>query len=252
MDRYLGTRDRFDQSLREKDIVEAVRHSVVCACRGGYGSLQLLPVLENAKVRRPPPLLGLSDITSLHSYWMKCDAFSCYGVLPEHLESSRSGETVVSFFNGDPYTRTGHEDAMVRVLRAGGAEGLCYGGCLTVLASLCGTPWQPNLEGAIFFLEDVDEKPWQWDNALTQLYFSGALRGVRALVGGSAPFQEATSYGGPSVDEILVTWSERLGVPCLSRLPFGHLDDPIAIPNGWHCRLSSSRQGRWKIEFNVF
>jgi len=223
---------------------------VVCACRGGFGSLQLLPALSKVKMRPFPLLLGMSDITSLHAFWRFRGACSCYGVLPECLKNSRAGETVQSFFNREPYGRTGHCDAMGRVLRVGKADGICFGGCLTVLASLCGTPWQPDLRGTILFIEDVEEKPWQWDNALTQMHLSGALRGVRALVGGSGPFQEVASYGGPMVDEILKAWAEKLGVPCLSRLPFGHLDDPFAVPNGWRGVLDAADDGQWKLEFS--
>jgi muramoyltetrapeptide carboxypeptidase len=118
------------------------------------------------------------------------------------------------------------------------------------MQSLCGTSFIPNFEGSILFIEDVDEKPWQWDNALTQLYLSGALSGVRGLVGGSSSYRETEDYGGPTIDEVLLSWAKRLQVPCISRLPFGHLEDAMVVPNQWQVRLEAKTSGRWLLEWN--
>jgi muramoyltetrapeptide carboxypeptidase len=250
MKRYMGTRARLSMEERVEDLLRAVDHDIVWACRGGFGCLMLLPFLAKKKISNNPILIGFSDITSLHAFWRLKRWRSCYGRIPMETGDSRSSESLGKIFKGEKLYCDWKNYAMVRVLRAGRAKGEAFAGCLTVMQSLCGTSFIPNFEGSILFIEDVDEKPWQWDNALTQLYLSGALSGVRGLVGGSSSYRETEDYGGPTIDEVLLSWAKRLQVPCISRLPFGHLEDAMVVPNQWQVRLEAKTSGRWLLEWN--
>jgi muramoyltetrapeptide carboxypeptidase len=72
----------------------------------------------------------------------------------------------------------------LRVLRAGSAEGVMRGGCISILAEALGTPYAPETAGSVLFLEDVGTKPYKWDRLLLHLRYSGRLKGVRGLVFG--------------------------------------------------------------------
>jgi muramoyltetrapeptide carboxypeptidase len=69
-------------------------------------------------------------------------------------------------------------------LKHGTAHGILYGGCLTILVSLLGTPWEPHTEGKLLFIEDVGAKPYQVDRMLWQLRKAGKLEGVRGIIFG--------------------------------------------------------------------
>ncbi len=72
----------------------------------------------------------------------------------------------------------------LRTLQKGSARGVLYGGCLSILVSLLGTPWEPQTEGKLLFLEDVGAKPYQVDRMIWQLRHAGKLKGVRGIVFG--------------------------------------------------------------------
>lgn len=117
-------------------------------------------------------------------------------------------------------------------LRCGWAHAPTFAACLRVLASLIGTAAMPDLAGTILCLEDTDERPYQMDRDLQQLHQAGALRGVLGLVFGVFPARVAPGYAGPSSQDIAATWAERLGLPTIAGLPFGHDPDPLTLPCG--------------------
>jgi muramoyltetrapeptide carboxypeptidase len=83
---------------------------------------------------------------------------------------------------GKPYS-VGSAEGM-RALKPGNADGVLYGGCLSILVSLLGTRFEPRTEGKLLFLEDTGAKPYQVDRMLWQLQHAGKLKGVRGIVFG--------------------------------------------------------------------
>jgi muramoyltetrapeptide carboxypeptidase len=247
MDRNLGAGSWLPYEDRRKDIARALEHDLVWAVIGGYGSMHLVGDLMRAKPRRRPKLIGYSDITVLHACWrVRGWGESCYIAVPPR-EGGRGTDTLLTLLRGEGYRRSGTVDAGVRVLRAGKARGRCLGACVSVLAGLSGTPAMPDLRGWILAIEDVDERPFQLDFALMQLQLAGALDGVVALVGGSFTHKDRSDYEGPSIDEVLAEWAHRLRVPAISRLPFGHIDDGLAIPCGRRVELACDARGGWSF-----
>lgn len=233
---------------READILKALESEVVWASRGGYGCIHLVDCLLRANVPGKPKLIGYSDITVLHALWRKRGwGEGYYGTLPKG--PGRQHHSFVTLYRGDGLDRSPATDAAVRVLHPGQAEGWAFGACLSVLAGLAGTPAMPSLEGAVLFLEDLEERPFQIDGSLTQLHLSGALRGIRGLVGGTFHHQEKSDYQGPMPDELLTQWGQRLGIPVLSRLPFGHLLDHLIIPQGRRTSLTAGTP--WSLRFHA-
>jgi len=195
-------------------------------------------------------LIGYSDVTILHACWhVRGWGETYYGHVPRELDVGRGAESLLPLFRGKGLRRSHQTDAAPIVLRAGQAEGPCFAACLVVLAGLVGTPAMPNLRGHILAVEDVDEKPYQVDFAFSQLDASGALDGIVGLIGGSFTHQAALDYGGPSVDDVLRSWADRLGVPAIARLPFGHLPDRLVLCNGRPVRLEAAPTGEWSLIF---
>ncbi|MGA2674937.1 MAG: LD-carboxypeptidase [Terracidiphilus sp.] len=159
----------------------------VFSTRGGYGSNYLLDGLDlDLIAESPKPLIGYSDLTALqlwlldqiqlpafHGPMLSADFAREDGV---HLPSLRAA------FSGHTYS-LGAEEGL-RALHPGRARGTLYGGCLSILVSLLGTPYEPQTEGKLLFLEDVNAKPYQVDRMLWQLRQAGKMEGVRGIVFG--------------------------------------------------------------------
>jgi len=246
MDRHIGPGAWLPLAERREDLRQALHHEVVWASAGGYGSVHLIEDMLLAPAPRQPWLIGYSDITVMHACWrQRAWGEGVYSALPD--VKGRAGETMLALLRGEGYRRDGQMDCGVRVLREGSCSGSCFTACISVLSGLCGTPAQVDLHGAILAIEDVDERPFQLDYALMQLHLSGALAGVVGLVGGSFTHKDRSDYEGPTIDEVLAQWAHRLGVPGISRLPFGHIDDGLAMPNGRMATLACLPDGAWSF-----
>jgi muramoyltetrapeptide carboxypeptidase len=134
----------------------------------------------------------------------------------------------------------GAELAGTATVRPGRAEGPLLGGTLSLLAHLCGTPWQPRLAGAILFLEDVSEKPYQLDRYLTQLRLAGALDGLAGVALGQ--FTDGAEPG-QSAAETMRSLVSGLGVPAIEGLPAGHEPLNLAFPLGPRATLVAPGPG---------
>jgi len=123
------------------------------------------------------------------------------------------------------------------VIHPGVAKGTLVGGCLSILVTLLGTPWEPQLEGAILFLEDLDEEPYRLDRYLTQLRLSGKLDGVAGvaighLINCEPRPDKPTFIRSFSSAKVLQDRLGDLGVPVLAGLGFGHGRYKATLPQG--------------------
>ncbi len=103
----------------------------------------------------------------------------------------------------------------------------------------------------LLFIEDIDERAHHIDFALNQLWLSGALDGVRALVGGTFPAPQSPDYQGPDTRDVLRSWGRKLDIPVLARLPFGHQADALFLPVGRQTDLSAREDGTWTVRFRA-
>ena len=236
---YLAAPDE----VRAHRLLEAFQdpeiHAIL-ALRGGYGTARLLPLLEAAVIRRHPKILaGFSDLTALFlGLWKTTGLVTFYS--PVATELARADEKTWQHFlatlQGDAWhLEPWPEVHPGQVLVPGEAEGRLLGGTLAVLVSLVGTPYLPDLRGAILFLEDVNEAPYRVDRMLTQLLQAGVLEGVKGIALGV--FHEC---GEP--EELMATLRDRLaplGVPVCYGLPFGHIPRKGTLPLGIRVRLTT-------------
>ena len=225
----------------------------IFASRGGWGSARVLPYLNWDTISANPKLLiGFSDITALHM------AIAARGGFPTihapnagnnwaspSLETFRrlAFDAALPFYQSFP--AGGMPSAMgaerVEVLRPGRASGRLLGGNLTVLSTLMGTPFLPSFDGAILFLEDVDEPIYSVDRMLTQLALGGVLRRVAGVVfGRCARCGSPSAGGGFTLSDVLGRHLRPLGVPVFSGAMIGHIANQVSLPVGVQAEIDTA------------
>jgi muramoyltetrapeptide carboxypeptidase len=198
----------------------------IVATRGGYGSNYLLGSLDLDRIaKNPKPFFAYSDLTAVqlhlldriglpafHGPMLSADFARPDGV---HLPSLQAALT------GQPYSVAATEG--LRPLHPGHARGTLYGGCLSILVALLGTPFAPQTEGKLLFLEDVGAKPYQVDRMLWQLRQAGKFEGVTGIVFGE--MLGCVSPGAPAglLEEVILRFFEDFSGPIGLGLRSGHV-----------------------------
>ncbi len=214
---------------------------VLCT-RGGWGSAELLPLLDTALVRSNPKVFaGYSDHTSLHSwFWNECGMPTFYAPMVAADWSKQNGvdeRTWRASVEGEGNWSVGEADGL-RVLRAGNAEGRLLGGCLSILEAGLGTPWALRIdEPCVLFLEDIGVKPYQWDRMLQHLKFAGVMKNVRGVV-----FGDMSACGDVELAEAACLHAlEDFEGPVSMGLKCGHVDTRNrSLPLGAWVKMSGA------------
>jgi muramoyltetrapeptide carboxypeptidase len=206
--------------------------------RGGYGSSRVIEHLDSREARENPKIhLGGSDLTALFAWIQRHAGFGTfYGpmVAVEMAAQEGGGLDWEGMLRGDPPAP--HAILPGDVLTPGRAEGVLIGGCLSLLASLCGTPEAIRGDDAILFWEDTGEDSYRLDRMLTQLERSGTFDGLRGMVIGSVvPRRDGES--GESVRAYLEERFSEAPFPVAMGLASGHLARPRTLPLGARARL---------------
>jgi muramoyltetrapeptide carboxypeptidase len=225
----------------------------VLAVRGGYGLHRLLDRLDPQRIARAGKwIVGFSDVTALHAAARRVGLGSAHApVLTQLGELGPEAEQAFVEVLAGPRASIAYApptplalDALRGPDVAGGtlerawaetrgrAHGVTFGGCLSVLAPLVGTPHLPDLDGTILLLEDVGETPYRLDRLLTQLLASGALRGVRGFAIGELVGCTPRTDDEPSAEAVVLERLAPLGRPIVFGLPFGHGSHNRAIALG--------------------
>jgi muramoyltetrapeptide carboxypeptidase len=219
-----------DDDARLADIRRALEDpeaGALIAARGGYGATRLLPRLTPEEVRRADKwLVGFSDVTALHALWARAGLCSIHGPM------------VCSLWEGSTSVRDAWFDLLeglpprpltgLSPLVKGSAEGRLFGGNLTVLAALWGTPYAPPMDDVVLVLEDVTERPYRIDRMLTTLLQGGFFAGVRAIVLGQFTRCDP-GPDGTTVEHVLYERLSPLGVPIVADAPVGHVEENMPL-----------------------
>lgn len=215
---------------------------LVLALRGGYGASRLLPAIDFPMLAASGKLfVGHSDFTAIQMGLlaqaggpsfagpMICSDFSC---------EQPSDYTLQNFWQC--VTSTTHA---IRFQAGGSPEtdvsGTLWGGNLTMLAHLVGTPWMPRIEGGILFIEDVNEHPYRVERMLLQLFHAGLLHQKAILFGDFSSYRLTDYDNGYDFEAMLNYLRGVLKIPLLTGLPFGHTRDKVTLPIGCEARLQS-------------
>ncbi len=230
---------------------------IFLAVRGGYGAMRLLPHIDwsrlAARMREVGSLLvGYSDVSALQLALMAKGnmgsfagpmAYSDLGKLqPSHY-------TVNSFADAISHGRlninvpTAFSDREV--------EGIFWGGNLSVLSALVGTPYMPNVKGGILFIEEVGEQPYRIERMLETLYLARILQKQKAIVFGNFNMQgvDPDSYDASyDLKTVIATVARLTRLPVFTQFPFGHVNDKVTMPLGYPARIVPDGRG-YRVEF---
>jgi len=238
---FAGSVQRRARELEEMFTRDDVR-AIVCA-RGGYGANYLLKELDLEKIKAHPKIfVGYSDVTTLLTYFFDTGGFASFhgpmvakdwfhenGVDLFSWQAAVSGTTPWSVPLGSG----------VSALVEGEAEGVLYGGCLSILVASLGTLYEIKTAGTILFLEDLAAKPFQIDRMLMQLKLAGLFDGVRGIIFGEMLDCVQTANQGYTLQDVVTRIVGDLGVPVAFGVKSGHVTaGNITLPFGVQAKLS--------------
>ena len=214
----------------------------VVLARGGYGLLRLLTYLDPRLLQADPkPIVGFSDGTALLAWAARAGVASVHGPVVTQLarlpDEDRAG--LFGLLEGPgPGLLFSELEAPV----PGRVQGPLLGGNLEVFSRLLGTPFLPDLDGAVLFLEDLGERPYRVDRLLTHLDLAGVFGAVAAVVVGDfSGCKERPDSGldSPPVEEVLLERLGRLAIPVAFGGKLGHGQRNVAVPYGTQVELDT-------------
>ena len=228
--------------------------SALIAARGGYGSVQLLPLLDRAVIgRHTKAFIGYSDNTSILSWLtLQCGLVSFHGPMIEgRLARGEDGYDRDTFIRCLCRAEAPGEitHPSLEVLASGEASGMLLGGTLTQLTASLGTPYAFDPPpGFVLFVDEVGERPFRIDRMLTQLRLSGILARASAVVFGELPRCDEPQ-GQPTARAMLADVMDGFRGPVLVGLPSGHTSGAtLTLPFGVQATVSAGPHPRLIVE----
>lgn len=242
---------------------------VALISRGGYGLTRLLPDLPYEALARSiekgTQFVGLSDFTAFQlALLSKTGACTWAGpALGEDFGTAETPDDIMEACfddmvcgqgegsgwrlpKGDEAALQGGSPAAVAELAVRNA--CLWGGNLTVMCSMVGTPWLPSVKGGVLFLEDVNEHPYRIERQLTQLLHTGIIDRQKAvLLGAFNRFQASPHDRGFKLQTVVDWLRSKTTTPILTGLPFGHVPTKVLLPVGRKIELMV--QGRDALMF---
>jgi muramoyltetrapeptide carboxypeptidase len=224
---------------RATDLQNAINddgiRAIWCA-RGGYGTIRILDKIDFEPLKKNPKwIIGFSDITALHVALFRHGLVSLHAPMP--ITFNRTSDTSVAFglllsYLMGNYTPLTWEKSANDV--AGIAQGRIFGGNLSVLYSLRGTPFDTDTKQTLFFVEDIDEYLYHIDRMVNNFHHGGRFRKVAGLISGQfTKMNDNTVPFGHTPNDILARYAEKNKVPVQSyNSPFGHLDYNLPLLHG--------------------
>lgn len=212
--------------------------AVVCA-RGGYGTAQLLPLLDRDVVSHPKLVVGYSDVSPLLGWLVEqCGVVAVHGpMVATDFAKGVTDRTAARFAALLAAAGASWREPVPDVVVQGIATGRLVGGCLSSLVALLGTPYAVETDGAVLFLEDVAERPYRIDRMLTHLRLAGKLEAVTAVVLGS--FADCNGSGDDVVADVFREFFRDAPYPVVAGFPAGHLSENLPLTLGLPVRVDA-------------
>ncbi|MBO1003935.1 S66 peptidase family protein [Pseudogracilibacillus auburnensis] len=221
--------------------------AIFCA-RGGYGTPQLLDLLDYEMIAENPKLfIGYSDITALHiAFQQKCNLATIHGPMPASDLITADEFTIKSLFqviqNDEPYQIKNPPNEEISCLVPGVAKGILTGGNLSLVTGLLGTPYEIDTKGKILFLEEIGEQPYKVDRMLTQLDLAGKLKDAAGFVLGTWTKCEAERKESFNVQEVIENMIVPYKKPAIYNLRAGHCSPAVTLPFGLQSLLDAENK----------
>lgn len=231
------------------------RVDLVLAVRGGYGWSRLLDRIDFARLAATRKRwLGHSDFTAFQlAALARAGMVTFAGPLAAY---DFGADTASTYTLEHCWGLLSNAHYRIELPLEGPAnlasQGTLWGGNLTLVAHLVGTPYLPRVEGGILFLEDVGEHPYRLERLLYQLHYAGVLGQQSALLlGAFTGYAPTANDNGYDLAAMIAHARDRFGVPIFTGLPFGHCPDKLTLPVGGHCALTV-HDGRARIELSHY
>ncbi|MGB0008706.1 MAG: LD-carboxypeptidase [Candidatus Sulfotelmatobacter sp.] len=239
---FAGSVERRTRELEAMFAREDVK--AIISARGGYGSNYLLQGLDLNKIKSHPKIfVGYSDLTTLLTYFSDATGLVTFhgpmvakdwahagGV---HLPSWQASLAGAASWELDSDALSGTSG-----LVDGTADGILYGGCLSILVAALGTPYEIKTAGTILFLEDIAAKPYQIDRMLMQLKLAGKFNEVRGIIFGEMRDCLQSPNQGYKLQDVILRIVGDLEIPVAYGLRSGHVTTGnITLPIGVHSEL---------------
>lgn len=218
---------------------------ILCS-RGGYGVIRLLEAADLSCLKENPKwMVGFSDITALHAAFANVGCCSMHGPMAKALSHSHSQKRVLHTMRDILFgTKTMNYKVDAHPMnRAGVAKGRLFGGNLSLLYALQGSPYQFPMEGSILLIEDVSERLYHIDRMMHNLRLSGALAKISGLVVGQFADVVPNAEFGQTLEEIIMSMVADYDYPVCFNFPVGHVNHNVPIVEGAMVRLSVTDKG---------
>jgi muramoyltetrapeptide carboxypeptidase len=204
--------------------------AVLCA-RGGYGCGRIADSVDFSPwLKKPQWLIGYSDITVLHARLQRAGLQSLHATMPKNFPESGGSESTESLRKALFGELRGYDIPAHPRNRRGSARGILRGGNLSLLVNLSATPDDVDTDGAILFLEDVDEHLYSIDRMMNNLQRSGKLKKLSGVIVGDFTNTKADDvFPGKTAYEIIAGHLDPLGIPVCYGFPAGHSEPNHAL-----------------------
>ena len=243
---YLAGSDKLRASELNKFFADDEVDAILCF-GGGYGCTRILDLLDYDLIRKHPKLLiGFSDVTALHTaIGQNSRLVTIHGPMLKTLSRKPTQYTISSFCRGlrmsvplGAFPLPKKHD--LESFYPGRAFGKLIGGNLSVITSLCGTPYELKGENSILFLEDIGEDAYAIDRMLRQLWQNGLLKDIKGLIFGNFSHcqpnkQEPYEF---TVKEVLEQYANLAKVPTIYNFPAGHERTNAFLPLGVNATIN--------------
>lgn len=229
--------------------------AILCA-RGGYGCNHLLPRLDVERlIANPKPFIGYSDITTLLTWFVDHGLVTFHGPMATKDFAIENGVDLESWMaalgSAADYEKAFSAEE-VHPLARGNAEGILYGGCLSMLVASLGTAYEIETSGTILFIEDVNAKPYQVDRMIMQLKLAGKFDGVRGVIFGEMLDCFQPSGQDYTLEQVVVRLLAEYKIPIAYGFSSGHVRGANRVlPFGVKASLEVSDGMRLRCEAAV-
>ena len=251
---YLAGKDK-DRAADINQFFAQRQVAAILPIRGGWGCSRILPYLDYELIRQNPKIIvGFSDITALIlAINARTHLVTFHG--PNGLSSWRPLETEyfrrvlesaesVTFQNlkaEEDENRLMQVKNRIHTINPGVVRGRLIGGNLSVFSTLVGSPYLPDLSGAILFLEDVNENIYRLDRLMTHLKLAGVFDRLAGFIFGQCPeCLPDADYGSLTLEEVLVDHIKPLGIPAWYGAMIGHIEPVLTLPIGLEVEIDAS------------
>ena len=259
--RFAGADYQRVQDFQDVATGRVATPKVLLGARGGYGAIRLLPQINwdglGGRMREQGTLLmGYSDVCAIQLALLAqtgVPSFAGPMLYSEFGSPNPSPFTMQNFIDGT--TQAEHTVSVGQIqARDVNISGQFWGGNLSVLQSLAGTPYMPDINGGILFIEDVNEQPYRIERALQTLHLAGILKKQQAIVFGDfrmGNIRDAydSSY---TLSSVMQTLQSVTKIPILTGFPFGHISNKVTMPLGAQAQIRSTPNGGYQVTFSHY